>query len=118
MAQGRLGRAEESARIAQLAHGVGGQGAHAQPRHAAQALAEAGQARERALLRLRGQAAVVVQAVGQAHGLAQAVDHAQLAQRALGQDHVEAVGTQVDRGQRVAVLGLRMVPGLLGHGAS
>ena len=44
------------------------------------------------------------QAFGQAHGLAQAVDDAQLAERVARDHHVEAVGAQVDRGQQVAVL--------------
>ena len=88
----------------QLAHGVGGERAHPLRRDVADALAEPRQAFQRALARLGGEAALAVQAFGHAHGLAQAVDHAQLAQRVARHHHVEAVGAEVDRGEQVAVL--------------
>src|SRR5690606_20756188 len=70
----------------------------------AQALAEAEQALERALAHLGMQPALRVEALGQAHHLAQAVDDAELAEDVARNDHVEAVGAQVDRRQQVAVL--------------
>ena len=66
-------------------------------------LAEAREAFERALAHVQDQAALAVQALGQAHGLAQAVDDAQLPQRVARHHHVEAVGAQVDGREHVAV---------------
>ena len=50
------------------------------------------------------EAALAVQALGQAHGFAQAVDDAQLPEHVARDHHVEAVGAQVDRREQVAVL--------------
>jgi hypothetical protein len=48
--------------------------------------------------------APAVEAFGQAHHLAQAVDDAQLPQHVTRNHEVEAVGAQVDRREQVAVL--------------
>ncbi len=69
--------------------------------HVAQALAEALEAAERARRHLLVDAAVLGDAGGQAHHLAQPVDDDQLAVRVARDHHVETVGAQVDRGQDV-----------------
>ena len=80
---------------------VGADHAHAVGVHVAQALAEALQAAERARRHVLVDAAVLGDAGGQAHHLAQAVDDDQLAVRVARDHHVEAVGAQVDRGEDV-----------------
>jgi hypothetical protein len=104
VAERGFGGHQERLRRGQLAHGIGRHRAHALRRDVADALAESGQAIERALLDFGVQPAFAFQAFGQAHGFAQPVDDAQLAERVARDHHVEAVGTQVDRGEHVAVL--------------
>jgi hypothetical protein len=104
MAECGFRRYQEGLRLGQRAHGVGGNRAHALRRDVADALAETRQAFERTLPHRRRQSALAVEALGQAHGFAQAVDDAQLAQGVARNHHVETVRTQVDRGQQVAVL--------------
>ena len=103
MPQRGFGRDQEVAGRAQLADGIGRHRAHVRRRDVGDALAESRQAGQRAFLRFRGHAAETVQALGHAHGFAQAVDHPQLAQHALRHHHVEAVGAKVKRRQHVAV---------------
>ena len=103
MPQRGFRRHQEGLRRRQPAHGVGGHRAHAVRRDVADALAEPRQALQRALPHRGVEPALAVQALGHAHGFAQAVDDAQLAQGVAGHDHVVAVGPQVDRGQHVAV---------------
>ena len=69
-------------------------------------LAEARQAIAGALPRFSRQTAACIQSGGHAHRLADAVDHAKLAARMPRHHHVEAVGTDVDGGQQLAVLQL------------
>ena len=116
VAQRGFGRHQERQRRAQLAHGVGRQRTHAIGRNIADALAEAGQTFQRALPRLGRQTALAIQPIGHAHRLAQAVHHSQLTEQVARDDHVEAVGTQVDGGQQVAVLQGGGGWGGLGHG--
>ena len=75
---------------------VGAHHAHAVGVHVAQALAEALQAGERARRDLLVDAAVLGDAGGQAHHLAQPVDDDELAVRVARDHHVEAVGPEVD----------------------
>ena len=69
--------------------------------HVAQALAEALETRERARRDVLVDAAVLLDAGGQAHHLAQPVDDDQLAVRVARDDHVETVGAEVHRRQHV-----------------
>src|SRR5215472_11978033 len=80
---------------------VGADDAHAVGVHVAQPLPEALQARQGARRNVLIDAAVLGDAGGQAHHLAQAVDDYQLAVRVARDHHVEAVGAQVHRGQHV-----------------
>ena len=98
-----FGRAEELSRMTQLPHAVGGDDAHALRWNRADALTEARQAIDRALEHLLAQATAIVESFGQAHGFAQAIDDAQLTEHVARDHHVEAVGTQVDRGEQFAV---------------
>ncbi|KAG0765266.1 hypothetical protein G6F22_018053 [Rhizopus arrhizus] len=111
-----FGRDQERLRRAQLAHGVGGQCAHPVRRHVADALAEAGQALQRALAGRRGESTLAIQPVGHPHRLAQAVDHPQLAERVARDDHVETIGAKVDGGQQVAILQCGRSRGGMRHG--
>ena len=104
MAQRALGRHQERLRFPEPAHGVGGDRAHALRRDVAHALAEACQTLECALTHFGRQAALAIEALGQAHGLAQTVDRAQLAEHVARHHHVETVGAQVDCREQIAVL--------------
>src|SRR3546814_9273929 len=84
--------------------GVGRHRALALRRDVTDALSQPRQAFERALAHLGCQRALAVESLGQAHGFAHAIDGAQLPQGVARDDHVEAVRTQVDRGEHVAVL--------------
>ena len=98
-----FGRHQEGLRRCELTHGIGGDRTHALRRNVLDALAEARKTLQRALAHGLVQAALAVQAFGHAHRFAQAVHHAQLAQHVACDHHVEAVGTQVQRGQQFAV---------------
>ena len=104
VSQRALGGHQEGLWGGQPAHRVGRQGTHPVRGDVADALAEPRQTVEGARARFPAQRAARVQALAQAHGLAQPVDHPQLAEQVLGHHHVEAVGAQVDRGQKFAVL--------------
>ena len=80
---------------------IGADAAHAVGVHVAQALAEALEAGERARRHVLVDAAVLGDAGGQAHHLAQAIDDDQLAVRVARDHHVEAVGAQVHRREDV-----------------
>ncbi len=73
--------------------------------HVGDALPEALQAGQRAVHGLLVEMAVVVEPGCQLHRLAQAIDHHQLPVAVLGDDEVEAVGAQVDRGQHIGHAG-------------
>ena len=98
----RLARAlEEDLLAVREAQRVGADDAHAVGVHVAQALPETLQARERARRHVLVDAAVLGDAGGEAHHLAQPVDDDQLAVRVARDDHVEAVGAQVHRREYV-----------------
>jgi hypothetical protein len=101
VAERRLGGPQEDAAVAHLPQGVGADRAHRVVRQGAQALAEARQAVQGALLRLDGELLALVQAGAQAHALAQAVDDLELTVVQVGDDHVKAVGAEIDRGDGV-----------------
>jgi hypothetical protein len=108
---------QERLRVAQLAHGIGGDRANPVGGDVAQSLAHALQAFQRTPERFLGKFAALGQARGGAHRLAQTVDHAQLSKRVTGHDHVEAVRAEIHRGQQL-VLGEARGVGLeqgLGH---
>ena len=84
-----------------LAQRVGADDAHALGAHVAQALAEALEALQRALRRFAAQAALFVEARGEANHLAQAVDDDELPVVVTGDDHVKAVRAEVDRREDV-----------------
>jgi hypothetical protein len=104
VAQRGFGRQQERLRHGELAHGVGRDGAHALRWDVAQALAETLQAFERAVAHVGIQSALAVEAFGQAHHVAQAIHDAQLPEHVARDHHVEAVRSQVDRGEQVPVL--------------
>ena len=104
VAQRGFRRHQEMLRQAQLAHRIGGDGAHARRRDGGQALAEARKAIECALQRFFAQAAAAVKAFGEAHVFLDAIDDAQLAEQVTRDHHVEAVRADVHRGQQVSVL--------------
>lgn len=91
-------------RCAHAAHGIRRDGAHAALRQGAQTLAEACETGQRAVAPVAVEAAVALQAGGHAHAVAQPVDHAQFAVLIACDDHVIAVGTQVDGREQLAVL--------------
>src|SRR5690606_5772934 len=103
MSQRGFRRQQESLRIAQLAHGIGGDGAHPAFFETRQALAEAGQGSERELAMLGRQRTVLAQSRGEADAFAQAVDHPDLAMRVARNDQMETVGADVGCGDQVAV---------------
>jgi hypothetical protein len=94
---------EEALRQCKAAHGIGRDRPDARRGNVAEALAEAREAFQGAVAHLRIEAALRVQALGQAHRLLDPVDDAQLAQHVARHHHVEAVGAQVDGGEEVAV---------------
>src|SRR6185312_11887199 len=75
--------------------------AHAVRAHIAQSLPETLQAGERTGCHILVDAAVLLDARGQAHHLAQAVDDDELAVRVARHDHVEAIGAEVYRGEDI-----------------
>ena len=92
MAERLAGALEERLLLVRQPQRVGAHHAHAVGVHVAQALAEALQAGERTCRHVLVDAAVLGDAGGQAHHLAQAVDDDQLAVRVARDHHVEAVG--------------------------
>jgi hypothetical protein len=99
-----LRREQERARRLELAHGLRRHRAHLVLAQAAQALAEAREAAERVLLARGLERAVLAQAHGQAHRLAQAVEHARGAALVARHQQMEAVRAQVDGCDLVAFL--------------
>ena len=94
----RLARALEKRLLAARdAQRVGTHHAHVAGVHVAQPLAEALQAGQRARRGFLVEPAVIADARGQAHHLAQPVDDHQLAVRIARDHHVKTVGAEVDR---------------------
>ena len=75
--------------------------AHAVGMHGAQPLSEALEAAQGAVGSRLVEAAAVAQAGGQAHHLAQPVQYDELAVRVARDDHVKAVGAEIDGGEDV-----------------
>ncbi len=90
---------EELARVARDAERVRGDGAHAVGAQVAEALPELFQAGERPLARALREAVVLVEPGGQTHLVPQPVDDDRMAVDGARHDHVEAVRSEVDRGQ-------------------
>ena len=67
--------------------------------HVANALAETAQALQRDALALLAEYVVFIESGGEAHHFAQAIDHRRLPVRQPRDDHVKAVGAEVDRGE-------------------
>ena len=89
-----------------LAQGVGADDAHLLRLHVLEPLAEPLEARQGPAARLAVQPAVRVEAGGQSHHFAQAIDDDQLAVRIPCDDHVKAVGPEVHSCKDVGVLGV------------
>ena len=83
------------------AQGVRTDHAHAVGAHGAQPLSESFQAAQCAIRRGVIQPAAVAQAGGQTHHLAQSIEDDELAVRITRDDHVKAVGAQIDGGEHV-----------------
>ena len=93
----RFARTVEKRSLAtRLAQRVGADHAHALGAHVAQPLAEAFQAAERPGDGLAVQAAVVVETGSQPNHLAQTIDDDELPVTVAGNDHVKAIGAEVD----------------------
>ena len=115
VAQRPLGRNEELRAPAHGAQRVGAHRPHLAPAQTAQSLPEPPQARQGALAGLGGQPTVLVQPRRELQLLAELIDHLQRPAVAdLRDDHVEAVGAQVDGGQGVAGCGVSGIGA--GHG--
>ncbi len=67
-------------------------------------LPEALQALQRALRDVLVEPPLIVQACGETHHFAQAIEDDELAVRIARHDHVEAVGSEIDRGQDIGNL--------------
>ena len=93
--------AQELRRVLRHAQRVGADRAHRLAREAAQPLGELGQRLERVRLRGAVDALVGGQAAAQAHHLAHRVERVDLAVDDAPDLQVEAVGAEVDRGERV-----------------
>ncbi|MNM94199.1 hypothetical protein D3C81_1065950 [compost metagenome] len=100
MAEQLLGAADEHRTVARLAQGVGGDDAHRALRQAMDQLGVAAQAVEAAGHRRLVEVALLVEAGGQLDLLAEAVEQADLALVDARQDHVDAVGADVDGGDQ------------------
>ncbi len=87
---------EERLGVLRLAQGAGSDRAHASRRLFAQALAETLQTGERSLTDLFLEPFGLVEALGERNAFAQAIEHHQLPVDVLRDDHVEAVRSQID----------------------
>ncbi len=106
MPEGLARPVQEGTLALRLAQGVGADDAHLLRLDVLEPLAESLETRQGPAGRLAVQPAVRVEAGGQAHHFAQAIDDDQLAVRIARDDHVEAVGPEVHSGQDVGVLGV------------
>ena len=96
MAENFLGAADEHRAVARLTQGIGADDAYSAFRQCVGELGETTQAVESALHRFFAELALVVQARGQLHFVAEALEDANFVTVGLGQHHVKAVRTQVD----------------------
>ena len=98
-AEGLLGALEKGLRVLRDAQGVGADHAHRLGRHACQALGEALQRGQCALLRRAVELALRGEPARQAHGLLQRVEGIDLVFHHAADGKVEAVGAEVDRAE-------------------
>ena len=96
MTEDLLGAADEHRAVARLTQGVGADDAYGAFRQRVGELGEAAQAVEPALHCFFAELTLVVQACGQLHFVAEALEDANFVTVGLGQHHVKAVRTQVD----------------------
>jgi hypothetical protein len=101
MTEGLFGRGKKILAVGGHAQRVGPHGAHRAAREMTQALAEQGEAVEGAFHRVRGEAFVGIEARGEAHHVAEAVDDDDLVIVRSRHHHVKAVGAEVDGGDGV-----------------
>ena len=101
MAQRRAGALQEPALAPGAAQRIRSHHAHAVRAHGAQTLAESFEAAQCALGRGVVEPAAVAHAGGQANHFAQSIEDDELAVRIARDDHVEAVGAQIDGGEHV-----------------
>ena len=103
---------DEVAAVARLAQRIGADDAHVVSRQVADALTKALEACQRTSRDRRGELAAIRQPFRDAHHLLVAIDDLQTAIVVVGDDQVEAVGTEIQRGVRLIrvllALGLRM----------
>jgi len=121
MAECCLGTGDEVPCIARLAQGVGADHADAARGQVADPFAELGEAVHGACHGLLVDVVVGIEARGEAHRGAHAVEHAEALFGGLRHDHVKAVGAEVHRGEgarRIGVLFRHSDRGLLGRVAA
>jgi hypothetical protein len=100
---------EKCLSVPSTAQRVGADDADLVRAHVAQPLTEPPQAREGALLARRVERALFVETRCQAHHFAQAIHDRRLAMLIAGDDHMKAVGAQIDRGHNLGrVAGTRL----------
>jgi hypothetical protein len=107
MAERYFGLGHERAVLASAPNRAGTRGPHLAGVDVAKALAESRQAIERAFARRRGNVAAAREALGQAHGFANSIENSELAMAQLANDHVKAVGTEIDRRDDLGPIGFR-----------
>ncbi|MCY1407257.1 hypothetical protein D9M71_225520 [compost metagenome] len=105
MAEDFFGAANELATIARLAQGVGANDTHRPQGQAVDQLGKALEAVEPALHGLFAEPSFFIDAGGQLNLLSEPLKNADLAMDGLGQDHMEAVGAQVDGSDQGKILG-------------
>jgi hypothetical protein len=107
MAERYLGLGHKGAVLASTPNRTGTRGPHLAGVNIAKALAESRQAIERAFARRGGNVAAARKALGQAHRFANSIENSELAMAQLANDHVKAVGTEIDRRDDLGPIGLR-----------
>ncbi len=96
VAQRRLGLVHEAGVLVRPANGARTCGTNPVRMDVAQTLTKTRQAVERTNAGIRGDDALVREALGQAHGFANAIENRELPVAQLADDHVKAVGAEVD----------------------
>jgi hypothetical protein len=107
MAERALGTGDEIPGVARLAQRVGPDHAHGTARQVTHPLAELLEAGQRTGHGLVADVVVEIETGGKAHGLAHAVDDPEAVILGAGDDHVEAVRTEVDGCQGRVAVGVR-----------
>ena len=112
MTERLLGGFEKGIGIARAPQGIGAHDPHLMRPHVTQPLTEAAQASERAFLARLIEMALLIEPGSEPHHLPQPVDDRRLPVVGTGDDHVEAIGSQVDSGHDLGRLvdgGLRLL---------